>query len=262
MALRKINTLAFLLLFLFLFPGCGANFSHKNDEFSTSFFSGKSAEIDLREQMLRDVFYQDSVIREINAELDQIEDQYIIFESNIEQNVMDDNRARIIIDRIRQLKIRIDDLTADLHSSKLDNQGLLEMISRLKKDLAEKEETILLLRKQVKDQETIIDKQEEEIHTLEAVRERKSKEIEIIEEELRTIKATAYIDLADLLYEISQNFPEIRGLFTRRTETEAKSFQESLIKDALKYYNKATLNGNQYADRKAQELKTNYPFLQ
>lgn len=221
----------------------------------------KELQDDLLRQMTLDIFYQDSVLRVIHAELDRIDIMYIHYEHDFEQGLNQINQANVILTRIRQLNDLLENVRDEFNKSSLENKGLMEMIARLKSDLLAKEKKIRELQNTLNIQEEIIRQNEQTINLLEIANDRQKEELIRIDKELQEMKATAYMQLADLLLQIASEVPEVRGLFARRTREDVEQLQQKLISDAYSYYNKAAVSGDSYSRQRASELKSQYSFL-
>ncbi len=258
MALRKMTT--FLICLLILMASCNHIYEPEKKRADHGSIAG-SAESELLNQMTRDIFYQDSIIRAIHTELEQIDAMYIVYETGIENNKTQGNRANVILDRIRHLDKLLEDTRSDLKNAKLENQGLLDMLDRLRNELVQKENKIQDLESTVSQQAEIIVENNEKIDELQIARKRQQEEIQRMDEELRGMKAAAYNDLADLLFQVAHEMPEVRGIFTRRTKEEVEELQERLIRDAHRYFEEASHQGDSYARSRINELKDKYAFL-
>lgn len=224
-------------------------------------FDEKAMKNDLLKQMTRDVFYQDSMMRVIRAELDRIDIMYVKME-NAETRGAQKNQADAVVNRIKHLNKLLETTRSDLRKSSLENKGLLEMIDRFKRELNVKEEKISELQVKVKDQEKVIEQKEKKIDFLELLNTQQQDEIKKMENEIERMKAIAYTELADLLIQISNEMPEVKGMFTRRTKENVQQMQQKLVKDAFRYYGEASFLGSKYAQTRSNELKKEYNFLQ
>ena len=260
MVLRKINKLILIMVAGLMVASCQMADQHNHNS-SESGMARKEMKDELLRQMTRDVFYQDSVLRVINNELQRIDAMYIAFEGGIENNRQSNGHAEDIINRIKHLNKILESTRKELRTNSLDNDGFLEMIARLEKELAEKEKEITELQIKVSEQETIIAQKEEQIDWLEIANEEKERQIARMENEIKGMKAKAYTELADLLIQIATEMPEVRGIFVSRTRADVELMQEELIRDAHRYYDEAALFGNSYARFMASELKNEYAFL-
>ncbi len=256
MVLREI-VLCTLILFLLL-TSCLDGGQGDNNQRPTM---DRSVKDELLRQMTRDVFYQDSVMRVIHAELERIDVMYINYERGSERSGNRNNQANDIISRIRHLNNLLERASSEFNKSSLENRGLMEMIERFKRDLAVKEEKIRELQQTVSAQEEVIRQHEQKIDILEIANNRQKEEINRMDRELKVMKAAAFRELADLLVQISSEVPEVRGLFARRTREDVEQMQNGLIKDAYRYYNEASVFGDTYSRQRAEELERQYQFL-
>ena len=216
---------------------------------------------DLLRQMTRDVFYQDSIMRQIYAELDRIDAMYVVFERGLENNGRNQTRGQEIINRIKHLNHLLDNTRAELKKSSLENQGFLEMIGRFKRELEQKEIKIAELQNTVSEQESLIVQQTQTILKLEDINNEREKQVQALQKEMNSLKSAAYNDLADLLVRIAEEMPEVRGIFTRRTREEVELLQQKLILDAFRYFEEAAAIGNHYATARRNDLKTEYAYV-
>ena len=224
-------------------------------------FDSNEMKDDLLKQMTRDVFFQDSIMRQINVELSRIDAMYMDFAGGLEDNGRNQNRGQEIINRIKHLNRLLENTRAELRKSSLDNQGFLDMISRFEEELEQKERKIVTLQNTVSEQEIVIQQQTETIVELEDINKERARQLQTLEREMNSLKSEAYIDLADLLVRIVEEMPEVRGIFTRRTREEVEILQQKLILDAYRHYEEAAGMGNHHATGRQNELKTEYAFV-
>ena len=125
----------------------------------------------------------------------------------------------------------------------------------------EKENKINELESTVNQQAEVIIENNEKIDRLQEVRASQQREIKQMEEELNGMKAAAYNDLADMLFRVANEMPEVRGIFTRRTKEDVEELQERLIRDAHRYFEEAAYFGDSYARSRISELKNEFAFL-
>ena len=260
MVFRKINILILAISLCLFVASCQMTDQH-NLTSSRSGTVRNEMKDDLLQQMTRDIFYQDSIMRQINAELNRIDAMYMAFEGGIENNGRNHNRGQEIINRIKHLNRLLENTRAELRKSSLDNQGFLDMISRFENELKQKEEKIAELKNTVSEQERVIVRQTETIVELEDINRERARQLQVLEREMNSLKSEAYNDLADLLVRIAEEMPEVRGIFTRRTRDEVELLQQKLILDAYRYYEEAASMGNHYASSRRNELKTEYAFV-
>jgi len=260
MVLRKINKLTLAVFAGLLIASCQMA-DQRNSYSSGSGMAGKEMKNELLQQMTRDIFYQDSIMGQIYAELNRIDAMYMAFEGGVENNGGNENRGQEIISRIKHLNRLLDNTRAELRKSSLDNQGFLDMISRFEKELEQKERKIIELQNTVSEQEKVIVKQTETIVELEDINRERTRQLKVLEREVNSLKSEAYNDLADLLVRIAEEMPEVRGIFTRRSREEVEQLQQKLILDAYRYYEEAAGMGNHYASGRQRELKTEYAFV-
>ena len=260
MVLREINKLILGLLISIMITSCQMTDQH-NLNSSGSGMARKEMKDDLLQQMTRDIFYQDSIMRQINAELNRIDAMYMAYEGGIEGNGRNQNRGREIINRIKHLNRLLENTRAELRKSSLDNKGFLDMISRFEKELEQKERKITELQNTVSEQEKVILQQTETIVELEDINRERARQLQVLEKEMNSLKSEAYNDLADLLVRIAEEMPEVRGIFTRRTREEVELLQQKLILDAYRHYEEAAGMGSNYASGRQNELETEYTFV-
>lgn len=215
----------------------------------------------IMEQMTHDLLFQDSILRLINMELENIDALYISFEGNVERNAATPSQALSVIARIRSLNETMTGMRNDLNNIAVENKGLVEMIDRIQKELMAKEKRIVELQETVARQEEELAQQERLITGLKTSNARQQQDLQRLENDIRSMKALAYTDLADLLLQIAEEMPEIKGLFTRRSRNNVEQMQAELIRDAYRYYDEAALLGHNDAASKKTALKNNYAFL-
>jgi chromosome segregation ATPase len=257
MVLRKIGILVCLIPVILTSCEFASNHEGRGD----NALERDQMKDDLLRQMTSDIFYQDSILRVIQMELNKIDALYIAFEGSTEVRGTGTNQANAIINRIRNLNSLLEKSKNDLRNSSVENAGLLRMIDRFKKELSDKETKIAELQQTVREREKVIEQKETAINLLEIANTRQKDEINKLEQELRLMKANAYGDLGDLMLQIASEIPDVRGLFTRRTREDVGQMQESLIKDAYRYFDQAAVYGSSYARQMAEELQTTYAFL-
>lgn len=256
MALRKITIIA-----IFLVPFLHACNNQDNWPAKQRRLQMKLNKDQMLQQMTHDLLFQDSILRLINLELENIDNLFLNFEGNIERNATTPTQAQSIVQRIRKLDETMNAMRNELKNSTLKNKGLVEMIERIQKELMIKEKRIAELQEMVVKQEKELAMQEKLITGLKTSNDRQQQDLQRLETEISSMKALAYIDLADLLLQIAEGMPDIRGIFNRKSKINIENMHLGLIKDAYRYYDEAALLGNSDAAAKQSALKRNYAFL-
>ncbi len=199
------------------------------------------------DQMKRDLFFQDSVINAIAQQLDSIDYLYIGFNDDFEQSLANMTQADNIISHIKWLSELIDNARQDLLANSNINHALLKLIDRQKRELIEKEEQINIMKEEISLQNSTIIQNATVISDLTQTNVQQQAEINKLNDELREKTAQAYYNLGSVMLTLSNELPEIKGWFTKKSKDEVAQARNRLIQDALKYFRLADQYGHPQA---------------
>lgn len=256
MVLRK--TTLIILLLTILLQACTDD--HHSSRSNLDKYMSKNTD-QMLQQVTSDLLFQDSVLHIINMELNKIDSMFIFYQDNIEHDLSQNSQAHSIVRRIKALNNNMLIIQNELENKTLENTGLIEMLGRLQKELLSKERRIAELTNTVNRQDLELTQKSKTISNLNNLNTQQQQDLQRLENEITRVKTNAYINLADLLVQIAEEMPEIRGLFTQRSKNKHKQLQTKLIKDAFNYYNEAAIIGDTIASMKKEALKNKYSFL-
>ncbi|MHC1690663.1 MAG: hypothetical protein AB9833_07500 [Bacteroidales bacterium] len=266
MAIRKIKY--FWIILTGIIFSCNTNSNN-----SESILKEKESEISRKDailsQMKDDVIYQDKVITEIQNSLDTIGLLSNSFKIDIEsgKNVEAD-QSEEIFRKINLLKEYINTSDRVLRNLKLENIGLINLISRFKVELENKEKEIITLQNKVKEQEGVIEDMTSRAHEQEFQNKELEREISQnkalaiqMREEMKEDRANFYYALGGELESIANELPQIKGWFTKETKQEIEKLKFEMRIKSYSFYTKAKENGHSQAYRRMQSLQYIIPSL-
>jgi len=161
-------------------------------------------------------------------------------------------RMENINNYVKDTQAKIDELEQELNKSNSSNQAYIRTIGRLKKDLAEKTQSIADLQTSVEQYKkantellNTVDLRESQINDLEDEIEVKKEELALIENRVQEMMKKSQMTEADSYYALGEALEEA----ARRTKLAPKKKKETL-KEALEYYKKSLAFGREDAQEK------------